>query len=194
MTIHSMVIEEITRVDSVIRVEDFSTLRWLLVLTARVQKFIAILKLKVKADNQYKMNSITAVDILNAERLWIRQSQSPLVQNDCFRMWQTQFGLRKDKDGIWRCVGRLQNADLSDDTKHPIFLDKCHPLSTFIVWNCHARVMHGGVKETLTELRSKFWISIGRQFVKAVLSKCTVCKHFNSRPLSGATTSATARL
>ena len=76
MTIHSMVIEEITRVDSVIRVEDFSTLRRLLVLTARVQKFIAILKLKVKADNQYRMKSITAVDILNAERLWIRQSQS----------------------------------------------------------------------------------------------------------------------
>eukprot|EP00731_Ephydatia_muelleri_P007453 Em0003g1701a len=142
MTVHSMVVEEeSSRIDSVIRVEDFSTLRRLLGVTARVQKFITLLKFK--------------------------------------------FGLRKDRDGIWRCVGRLQRADLSDDTKHPIFLDKCHPLSTLIVWNCHARVMHGGVKETLTELRSKFWISRGRQFVKTVLSKCTVCKRFSSRPLSG---------
>ena len=185
MTVHSVVVEESSRIDSVIRVEDFSTLRRLLGVTARVQKFITLLKFKVKADPQHRMKTMTAVDILNAERLWIRQSQLSLVQNDSFRMWQTQFGLRKDRDGIWRCVGRLQRADLSDDTKHPIFLDKCHPLSTLIVWNCHARVMHGGVKETLTELRSKFWISRGRQFVKTVLSKCTVCKRFSSRPLSG---------
>ena len=185
MTVHSGVVEESSRIDSVIRVEDFSTLRQLLGVTARVQKFITLLKFKVKADPQHRMKTMTAVDILNAERLWIRQSQLSLVQNDSFRMWQTQFGLRKDRDGIWRCVGRLQRADLSDDTKHPIFLDKCHPLSTLIVWNCHARVMHGGVKETLTELRSKFWISRGRQFVKTVLSKCTVCKRFSSRPLSG---------
>ena len=185
MTVHSVVVEESSRIDSVIRVEDFSTLRRLLGVTARVQKFITLLKFKVKADPQHRMKTMTAVDILNAERLWIRQSQLSLVQNDSFRMWQTQFGLRMDRDGIWRCVGRLQRADLSDDTKHPIFLDKCHPLSTLIVWNCHARVMHGGVKETLTELRSKFWISRGRQFVKTVLSKCTVCKRFSSRPLSG---------
>ena len=146
---------------------------------------LLLLKFKVKADPQHRMKTMTAVDILNAERLWIRRSQLSLVQNDSFRMWQTQFGLRKDRDGIWRCVGRLQRADLSDDTKHPIFLHKCHPLSTLIVWNCHTRVMHGGVKETLIELRSKFWISRGRQFVKTVLSKCTVCKRFNSRPLSG---------
>ena len=42
-----------------------------------------------------------------------------------------------------------------------------------------------GVKETLTELRSKFWIVRGRQFVRTLLSKCKVCKRFNSRPLIG---------
>eukprot|EP00731_Ephydatia_muelleri_P025283 Em0017g366a len=46
MTVHSMVVEESSRIDSVIRVEDFSTLRQLLGVTACVQKFITLLKFK----------------------------------------------------------------------------------------------------------------------------------------------------
>ena len=114
MTVHSMVVEESSRIDSVIRVEDFSTLRQLLGVTACVQKFITLLKFKVKADPQHRMKTMTAVDILNTERLWIRQSQLSLVQNDNFRMWQTQFGLYKDKDGIWRCAGRLICQTMED--------------------------------------------------------------------------------
>ena len=149
------------------------------------RSFITLLKFKVKADPQHRMKTVTAVDIFNAERLWIRHSQLSLVQNDNFRMWQTQFGLYEDKDGIWRCAGRLQNADLPDDGRHLIFLEKSHHLTTLVVWSCHARVMHGGIKETLTELRSKFWIVKGRQFVRTLLSKCRVCKRFNSKPLIG---------
>ena len=189
MTVHSVVVEESSRIDSVIQVEDFSTLRRLLGVTAHVQKFITLLKFKVKADPQHRMKTVTAVDTFNAERLWIRHSQLSLVQNDNFRMWQTQFGLYEDKDGIWRCAGRLQNADLPDDGRHPIFLEKSHHLTTLVVWSCHARVMHGGVKETLTELRSKFWIVKGRQFVRTLISKCRVCQATH-----WATTSAIARL
>ena len=35
--------------------------------------------------------------------------------------------------------------------------------------------MHGGVKETLAEMRSNFWIVRGRYFVRKLLFKCTVC-------------------
>ena len=54
--------------------------------------------------------------------------------------------------------------------KHPIILDKKHPFTRLVVNECHARVMHGGVKETLTQLRSKYWIVRGRQFVRMLLS------------------------
>ena len=42
--------------------------------------------------------------------------------------------------------------------------------------------MHGGVKATLTELRSQFWILKGRSFVKQLLRKCNVCKRFEGKP------------
>ena len=45
--------------------------------------------------------------------------------------------------------------DLPESSKHPILLDKTHYLTTLILRDCHARVMH---KATLTELRSRFWV------------------------------------
>ena len=42
--------------------------------------------------------------------------------------------------------------------------------------------MHGEVKETLTELRSNFWIVRGRYFIRSLLFRCTVCKKFEGKP------------
>ena len=42
--------------------------------------------------------------------------------------------------------------------------------------------MHGGVKETLAELRSNFWIVRGRYFVIKLLFKCTVCRRVEGKP------------
>ena len=45
-----------------------------------------------------------------------------------------------------------------------------------IVKQAHCRVFHNGAKETLTEVRSKYWIVKGRSFIKKVISKCVVCQ------------------
>ena len=42
--------------------------------------------------------------------------------------------------------------------------------------------MHGGVKATLTELRFRVWIVLGRNFVKCVLGHCTICRKFEGKP------------
>ena len=41
---------------------------------------------------------------------------------------------------------------------------------------------HGGLRATLAEVRSRYWIPKGRQRVKAVISKCTVCKKLEGMP------------
>ena len=74
------------------------------------------------------------------------------------------------------------NSELTDSAKYPILLDASHHFITLVVWRCHERVMHGGVKETLTELRSNFWIVRGRYFIRSLLFRCTVCKKFEGKP------------
>ena len=120
-------------------------------------------------------------EIAEAEQLWIIQSQSKLIQDKQFDVWKKQFGLFLDETGIWRCGWRLGNADIPYGTKHPIILTKQHFLTTLIVRNAHERVMHNGVKDTLTEIRSKFWIIRGRNFVKSIIHSCVLCQRFESK-------------
>ena len=44
--------------------------------------------------------------------------------------------------------------------------------------------MHGGIKETLTELRARFWVVKGRSLVRKVLRQCVRCMRYNGRPYS----------
>ena len=67
-----------------------------------------------------------------------------------------------DEEGLWRCGGRLENADVPFHTKHPILVPRNHHLATLIVRQAHTRVLHNGVKDTLNEVRSRFWLVKGR--------------------------------
>ena len=182
---HSLVVQELCQFDSVIRCEDFSTLRRLFRVTAYVQKFVALLKSKVRGVSQHATTNLVAGDLASAERLWVKLSQKQLPKHSKFEAWQQQFGLYCDTDGIWRCRGRLSNAQLTECTKHPILLDKKHHFTLLVVRDCHSRVMHNGVKETFTELRSRYWIVQGRQFVRKLLYECKICRRHNSKPLTG---------
>ena len=55
-------------------------------------------------------------------------------------------------------------------------------VTSLIVQDSHKRVMHGGVKLTLTELRARLWIVQGRQFVKKLLYKYVICRKLEGRP------------
>ena len=57
---------------------------------------------------------------------------------------------------------------------------------SLIVKACHERVYHNGVKETLTQLLSRFWIVWGRQVVKKTLHGCTLCHRLQEKPYSPA--------
>ena len=85
---------------------------------AHVLKFVSMLRRKAQSPE------LTVPDLAEAERLWILESQSSMVQGKNFPIWKVQFGLFKDDDQMWRCGGRLQNADLSFSAKHPILLNK----------------------------------------------------------------------
>lgn len=88
--------------------------------------------------------------------------QKSLQQNKKFENWRREFNLFTDRVGILRCRGRLLHADLPYSAKHPILLDANHGFTMLAIRKSHESVMHNGVKETLTELRSKFWLARGR--------------------------------
>lgn len=163
--------------------ERYSCLRRLIRVTAYILKFIGAVRVGADGSSTTQTGSIlTAQDLNSALTYWIKMSQLTMSEMKNFDQWKLQFGLYRDGSGIWRCRGRLGNSHLPEQTKHPILLHKEHHLTLLIVRECHKRVMHGGVKTTLTEIRSKYWIVQGRSFVRGVLQKCVVCRRFQGRP------------
>ena len=107
--------------------------------------------------------------------MWIKVSQQRLVKDKRFSNWTTQFGLYHDGEGLWRCGGCLQHADISTSAKYPIILPRDHHLMLLVVRSAHNKVHHNGTKETLTEVRSRFWVVNGRSLVRKIGQQCRIC-------------------
>lgn len=170
-------------IDPILECENFSSLKRLLRITSQVIKYVDTLKLKL--GNTVQRSSDEADNLVRAERYWIKVSQQQFMMMKEFHVWKNQFGLYLDNDGVWRCKGRLGNANIPEAVKHPILLSPKHHFTLLVVQQCHAKVMHGGLKETLTEIRSRYWLVKGRQFIRKVIHQCFVCKRFTSKPYIG---------
>jgi len=94
-------------------------------------------------------------------------------QKNCI---QQQFGIKIDDIGLLRCHGRLNNANVSDDTKYPKLLTKFECFTVLLINEVHQRLIHAGVSHTLSQIREEFWIPKGRIQVRNVISTCLVCQ------------------
>ena len=133
-------------------------------------------------ENEMRTNSeILTEEVISAQKLWIKCAQIEIVSEPNFDQVRKQLNVLKDGEGIYRCHERLVNSDLHMDTKQPILLSQHYSLTKLIVESCHKCVLHGGVQETLAELRSKFWICKDRQLVQKILR---VAQHVDDTLLS----------
>ena len=85
-------------------------------------------------------------------------------------------------EGILRVGGRLQNAPVSFQTKHPVILPSKHHVTNLIIQNCHRQQGHCGPSQVLAFIRQKFWIVRGLSTVRRVLANCMNCRKQNAHP------------
>ena len=172
-------------IGDLVHCEDFSDLQRLLRVTAYVLRAVDRFKAKRSSDSNPPSTSLKPQEIAAAELLWISHVQKDLTQQGDHNILKSQLGLFRDENGLWRCGGRLQNTEIPYSTKHPILLPRRHPFTALVVRNAHLRVCHNGVKETLTEIRSQYWIVKGRSLTKAILHNCTGCRKYEGAPFVG---------
>lgn len=84
-------------------------------------------------------------------------------------------------EGLLRVGGRLNNASLPEESKHPLILSKDQCVSSLILLYIHKQVGHGGRNHMLSTLRRRFWITKASSAVRRIISKCCVCRRFNAR-------------
>lgn len=99
------------------------------------------------------------------------------------KLWKNQLNLHcEETTGLWRCRGRMGNSDLTPTAREPILLDKEHHLASLIATEAHRKVGHNGVKQTLTEIRARYWLVKGRQFVRRLVYHCPTCRKQEGAP------------
>lgn len=131
------------------------------------------------------MGSLTQEELSKAEEAVLKQVQRAHYKDDIMQLQKHQKlsntnGLLSlspvlDENGLLRVTGRLQNAVISFNEKHPIILPRKAHISRVIVLDAHVRCSHG--LHTLTEyvVKRKFWIIRCKDLIKNVIYYCVVC-------------------
>ncbi|XP_066925113.1 uncharacterized protein [Clytia hemisphaerica] len=120
------------------------------------------------------------------------EQQQPLINADDLSQAKTrlilsiQRGITKerireldlfyDEIGVLRLRGRLENAPLPYDTRHPIWLPPGHDVTELYIADAHRKVLHNGARETVAEMKTRFYVPRLRQKVRSFIHKCTVCR------------------
>ena len=86
------------------------------------------------------------------------------------------------QDGVLRVGGRLSHSEIPYSAKHPTIIPKESKVARLLVEDAHRSTGHMGKNATLSVLRERFWIA--NSCVKSVISKCAICKRYQSPPMT----------
>ena len=174
-------------IDSVINIERYSSLGKVLRITAYVLRFIKALK-----QRKTEVTGFISVPELNeAKDLLIKSIQRNVFEKELegLKTEKTksnalvrQLKLFLDDKGLIRSGGRLHNARLEYNAKHPILIPRNHHLTDLIIRWAHTMVLHARITSTVTYIRNTYWIPRIRQVVKKILRTCVTCRKVQGKP------------
>ena len=160
---------------------------WLL----RFRQYLLTRKRSPQEVNGLKKSPLTVSELKHAEK-----SVIAFVQRECFPdVVQALKGSKGTpvklsgnlvklcpmlKDGILRVGGRLREAPLQEDVKHPMILPSDHHVTRLIIGHYHELVGHSGAGMTWSSLRQRYWILKGGATVRHVIGKCFPCRRRNA--------------
>ena len=87
-------------------------------------------------------------------------------------------------NGFLRVGGRIDQALLPYDHRHPFILPGDCFLALLIIRQAHVMTLHGGVQLTLATTRQEVWLLNGRRAVKRAMKGCKGCVLFAGRSTS----------
>lgn len=87
-------------------------------------------------------------------------------------------------DGLLRVRGRLRNANLDPDIKHPIILPAQGKLTELIIHEAHMKTLHGGIQLTTHQVRTRYWVIKERTTITSFVRKCIRCHRYRAKSAS----------
>ena len=122
--------------------------------------------------------SVLSKELACAEICWIKQNQKMLRD----RLKKGEFkGLSPfvDKNQVIRVGGRVNEAAISYDAKHPILLPREHWISMLITRHVHHKC-RPGIATTVSKIKKKYWIVRCHDLANSVKFRCIVCRRMQA--------------
>jgi len=156
----------------------------LLRVTALVRWFLS--NCKTKISNKERVGGFVSMEEINsAKTYWTARSQSESFPNELSSLKAGQLVHRGsclkalspfiDDQGLIRVGGRLNNAQLSYNTKHLIVLSSRSYVTKLIFRYEHRRLMHIGPQGLLSHISNSCWIIRGRIISRKTVNDCHQC-------------------
>ena len=86
------------------------------------------LKRKVECEDSILNNYVLPEEMKQSAFMWLKENQSLFLNESNFDNIKHILMIEKDENGLFRCMGRLSNANLNFNTKFPILLHNDHYL------------------------------------------------------------------
>ena len=172
-------------VKGILNFSNFSTVSHLIRILAYVQLFID--KLKSLHTNKIGVASrLTAARLQESKAMILKSVQLEAFSNELSYLQGASnkpipplvksLQLFIDSDGLLKCRGRIENSLLRQSSIYPILLPKLNYITSLVIKQAHAEVLHSGIQNTLAQVREQYWLPQGRQRVKCELQKCLLCR------------------
>ncbi|PIK53264.1 hypothetical protein BSL78_09838 [Apostichopus japonicus] len=174
-------------------IERYSTWNSLKRGVAWMLRLKSILLSRAKGQYNSLIGSLPVMELQDAERniiIWLQKRTFPDVENQA-RCQDRKGGWSSTTfkklcpivvNGVLRVGGRLANASIAYDQKHPVILLSDNHVTKLVIQHHHTLVGHMGAGMTWTSLRDYYWVIRGGAAVRKVLGKCIACRKRNKAP------------
>ena len=150
------------------------------------------LKWKRKEKKRENFNFVTCEELLKGETYLLKMSQEEsypselksLLLNDNVHKSSTLVPLNPTLNNqSLICVGgRVKNSDIFANSNYQVIVNKDHPIAKLIIKHYHEENLHVGREQTLSSLRSKYWIPVCRGIIRSLILSCLYCKREKIKP------------
>ena len=139
-----------------------------------------------------KSGELSVLELREAEFALVRITQKLFFEDELRKLskglvlsrYLQKLNPYLDEKNILRVRGRLTNADLPEEQKHPILLPKKAKLTELLIDSYHQDYLHVGPRTLQSLLARRYWIISARQIIRSRLAKCVTCFRANPRPLN----------
>lgn len=167
-------------------IECYSSITKIERITAYVFQAKEIFMRRANTANQ-SVGRLTRENLMNARDYWIRFTQLQHFGKE-FHQIEQNISVDKSselrnlvpfigKDQLLRVSGRLLNASIPYDERHPIIIPAHSTLQKLLMQEAHNSTLHGNIQMMRHYLNRRYWIIGAKRAAKAVIKRCVKCQN-----------------